>query len=129
MVTDPTTHPATATVAELRDFFADDHVHMALLVDDGMLLGAVERFDLDTESAEREPALPLARLYGRTTSPQAAAEAVRMDMRRVGRRRLAVVSQDRKLLGLLCLKKDASGFCSDEDVAARRRASLPAIPR
>ena len=94
MVTRPTTHRAAATVGELRAFFADDHVHIALLVDDGVLLGALECSDLDTEIDEKEPALTLAQLDGRTISPHATAEAVRTDMRRANRRRLAVVTSE-----------------------------------
>jgi hypothetical protein len=45
-------------------------------------------------------------------------------MRRAGRRRLAVTSEDGRLLGLLCLKASGRGFCSDEDVAARGQRSL-----
>jgi hypothetical protein len=124
MVTRTTTHPATARVGELRAFFADDHVHIALLVDHGVLLGAVERSDLAGKIDETEPALAFARLDGRTISPQAAARVVQMDMRRTGRRRLAVVSREAELLGLLCPKKDGSGFCPDRDVAARRSARM-----
>jgi hypothetical protein len=120
MVTRPTTHRATITVGELRAFFADDHVHISLLVDSGVLIATVERSDLDTEIDGRAPALPLARLEGRTISPHAAIEAARMKMLRSGRRRLAVTTQENALLGLLCLKKNGSGFCSDEDVSARR---------
>jgi hypothetical protein len=45
MVRQPAVHSASTTVAEIRAFFADDHVHMALLVDDGELVGALERAD------------------------------------------------------------------------------------
>jgi CBS domain-containing protein len=125
MVTAPTTHRAGATVGELRAFFADDHVHVALLVDNSVLLGAVERSDLDHELGERIPALPLARLDGRTVSPHETAEAARRDMRRAGRRRLAVTTREGELLGLLCLKKTGDRFCSDRDVASRRAESSP----
>ena len=39
-------------------------------------------------------------------------------------RRLAVVDDDHRLLGLLCLKRSGSGFCSDDDVISRRRARI-----
>jgi hypothetical protein len=120
MVTRPTTHGGTTTVGELRAFFADDHVHMALLVDDGLLLATVERPDFDSATDDRAPALTRAKLDGRTISPHAAIEAARMNMRRNGRRRLAVTTEESALLGLLCLKENGSGFCSDEDVSARR---------
>ncbi|MFL5915051.1 MAG: hypothetical protein ACJ752_05370 [Gaiellaceae bacterium] len=120
MVTRPTTHGGTTTVGELRAFFADDHVHMALLVECGVLVGAVERPDLDRATDDRTLALTRAQLEGRTISPHAPLEAVQMDMRRNGRQRLAVTSRENALLGLLCLKRNGSGFCSDEDVSARR---------
>jgi hypothetical protein len=120
MVTCPTTHRPLATAGELRSFFADDHVHMALLVDGGVLLGAVDRSDIDAEIDERAPAITLAQLDGRTISPDATAEAARTEMRLDSRRRLAVTTQEGELLGLLCLKGNGNGFCSDEDVAARR---------
>jgi hypothetical protein len=127
MVTRPTTHRATATVGELRAFFADDHVHIAMLVDNGVLIATVERSDLDSATDDRAPALPLARLSGRTIFPYAAVEAARMNMLRSGRRRLAVTTREGALLGLLCLKSDGSGFCSDEDVSARR-SDLRSVP-
>ena len=36
-----------------------------------------------------------------------------------GQRRRAVVDDSGRLLGLLCLKQRLTGFCSDDDVAAR----------
>jgi CBS domain-containing protein len=120
IVTRPTTHRTTTTVGELRAYFADDHVHIALLVDDGLLVATVERPDLDRATDDHAPALTRARLEGRTISPHAAIEAARMNMRRNGRRRLAVTTEESALLGLLCLKENGSGFCSDEDVSARR---------
>ncbi len=36
-----------------------------------------------------------------------------------GLRRLAVVDDNGLLMGLLCLKRKLTGFCSDADVAAR----------
>jgi len=43
-------------------------------------------------------------------------------MQRTGRRRLAVVDGEGRLVGLLCLKASGSGFCSNEDVASRKRS-------
>lgn len=40
-------------------------------------------------------------------------------MVRLGQRRLAVVDADNRLLGLLCLKRDLSGFCTDSGFNAR----------
>ena len=47
MVTAPATMRPTATVADARAFFEDDHVHMALIASSGRLLGTLVRADLD----------------------------------------------------------------------------------
>lgn len=53
--------------------------------------------------------------------------AVHEAMTRAGQRRLAVIDDDsQRLLGLLCLKRSRTGFCTDEGVAAIRRARLGA---
>jgi hypothetical protein len=36
-----------------------------------------------------------------------------------GRRRLAVTDEAGRLLGLLCLKKDGTGYCSDDGIRER----------
>jgi CBS domain-containing protein len=120
MLTRPSVHGPSATVRQLRAFFADDHVHIALLVSDGVLVGAVERSDLAAGVDDRAPARTVARLDGRTITPETAVEDALTGMRRAGRRRLAVTTSRGELLGLLCLKAKGSGFCSDDDVAARR---------
>jgi hypothetical protein len=53
------------------------------------------------------------------TRPDVDVEEVRLAMLAARHRRLAVVGAEGELLGLLCLKRSGSGFCSDEDVAAR----------
>jgi CBS domain-containing protein len=116
MVTQPAVHGPAATVGELRAFLDDEHVHMALLVDDGELIGAIERADLVT-AGEEIPACEIATLRGRTIAPGVSLDDALVQMRRAGRRRLAVTDEG-ALLGLLCLKASGDGFCSD--VAARR---------
>ncbi len=107
-----------ATIADLRVLFLDRHVHAALLVADGRLLTVVERGDL-TGAADERPALALGRLEGRTIEPAADLEDTRQRMVAGQIRRLAVVDRQRRLLGLLCLKRSGLGFCSDADVAER----------
>jgi CBS domain-containing protein len=123
MVTRPEVHPPETTVGELRSFFEDDHMHMALLADGAELVGTVERGDLRVDVEDRAPAYEVARLDGRTIEADASLAGARHAMKRAGRRRLAVTSDDSTLLGLLCLKGTGEGFCSDEDVAARRLSS------
>jgi predicted transcriptional regulator len=121
MVTRPLVHGASITVAELRRLFEDDHIHMALLVEDGQVVGTVERADLEAATSGLAPAHEIAALDGRTIGPEVALSDALSMMRRTGRRRLAVTTDGSTLLGLLCLKASGRGFCSDRDIAARRR--------
>ena len=122
MLTRCTTHPAGATIGDARAFFADDHKHLMLLVSDGRLLGTVVRSDLTTAGAagtDDRPALQVAVLHGRTVGPDDDVDQVRSDLLTQDMRRIAVVDEEGRLLGLLCLKKHRRGFCSDDDVTAR----------
>jgi hypothetical protein len=94
---------------------------MALLVDAGRLIAAVEPQDLDDDLGDDTPACFVGSLAGRTVAPNALLFAVRESMRRARRRRLAVTAAD-GLLGLLCLKANGLSFCSDDDVTSRRRS-------
>ena len=127
MISRPKPLPSDATVADVRDLLADDHVHMALLVDDGVLVGTVTGADLD--HVRHDPAAParsVARLAGRTTSPEAPLGPARSHMVAASLRRLAVVDRAGRLLGLLCLKRSGDGFCSDADVRSRQAALVSA---
>jgi CBS domain-containing protein len=121
MITRPRTHGPGTTVGELRAFFEDDHVHVALLVDEGKLLGVVERDDLQLPLDDSMPGCAIAELDGTTAAPDSALADAYTAMKRDGRRRLAVTTGDSILLGLLCLKRSGLGFCSDEGVLSRRR--------
>jgi hypothetical protein len=122
MLRTPVSHPLSATVGELRDFFRDDHVHAALIVSPaGYLKSVVERDDIAGSQAVDAAAAPLGRLAGRTVPAGASLAEVRQAMTAAGRRRAAVISADGGLLGLLCLKASRAGFCSDQDVRARVR--------
>ena len=119
MVTAPKTLPPTATVADARAFFADDHLHMALITRRGRLLGTLVRADLAELGDDAAPALSRSRLDGRWVNLHEAAEDVRVRLIRHGQRRLAVVDDTGLLAGLVCLKRKLTGFCSDADVAER----------
>lgn len=107
-----------STVAQARDILRNDHVHAVLITEGADLVSVVERPDLDTRPANL-PARLTGRLDGRVIGPDADLEAVRRSMRNTGRRRLAVIDEHGRLLGLLCLKRTGRGFCSDTDVRAR----------
>lgn len=119
--------PASVEVGAVRRAFDDPRVHLLLLVDGGVLRGTLERNDLPPyAAAAAAPALPLAVLDGRTVEP---GEPVVSAYRRLvasGRRRLAVTTPDGQLLGLLCLRRDGRGFCTDSGVSRREAESLSA---
>jgi CBS domain-containing protein len=124
MVRAPKVFGPSLTVGELRAAFADDHVHMLLVVDGRRLVGALVRGDAPESVPADEPALPFATLVGRTVGPTIRADVVRAEMVAQGVRRLAVVDGDGTLLGLLCLKRHLQGFCSDAEVASRAADGL-----
>jgi DNA-binding MarR family transcriptional regulator len=123
MVRHPKTVPWTASVSDATSAFDDDHVHMLLLVDEAdpvVLRGTLLRGDLPSVRARADaPAAPYATLDGRTIRASAPAESARLDLLASSRRRLAVTDDARALLGLLCLKADGTGFCTDAGIGAR----------
>lgn len=119
-VTRPDVLGPETTVGELRTLFLDDHMHMALLVDGARLVATVERRDLRPGLPDDLPAHAVGTLRGRTVPPDASAVALLDWMRQSRRRRLAVTDGHGTLLGLVCLKANGRGFCSDDDVTSRR---------
>ncbi len=115
----PKTLPPATTVAQARAALADDHVHLLLVTDGGRLLGTLGRADLPGSEADDQPVLAHTVLEGRTIGPDVSALEAMDLIRTHGQRRLAVVDERGRLLGLLCLKRRLDGFCSDADVAAR----------
>jgi hypothetical protein len=120
MLTTPVRHPLGTTVREIRDFFDDDHVHAALIVGPaGYLAAGVKRDDISHSRDPGATAAPLGRLAGRTVVEDASLPATQQAMNAAGRRRAAVIRDNGKLVGLLCLKATWTGFCSEDDVRAR----------
>lgn len=121
MVTRPKTWPAsTTTVRDAVEAFTD-HVHLLLLVEGDQLVGTLARTDLaQAEAADAErPALELATLSGRTVAAHTPLDEAADRLGEQGVRRVAVIDEHQRLLGLLCLKRHRRGFCSDAGVAAR----------
>ena len=73
MITNPKTMASDVTVSAVRAAFANEHVHMVLLADAGILRGTLLRQDLEG-AHDDDPARPLAVLSGRTIHPSASAE-------------------------------------------------------
>lgn len=115
----PKTMSEELTVAQARAALEEGHVHMLLITAAGRLLGTLVRGDLPLLGSDSTRALGFAVLRGRTVSPDVAATAAMCTMLESGQRRLAVVDEGGALLGLLCLKRRLTGFCSDADVQAR----------
>jgi predicted transcriptional regulator len=119
MILTPKIFDIEATVHDVKTQFEDDHVHAVLVVHGGVLLTVVERPDLDHAVSDDEPALSLGRLAGRVVAGDHLLEAVHRAVTQSGTRRLAVIDEDGRLVGLLCLKEHGLGFCSDADLRAR----------
>lgn len=120
MITRPKTLPPGASVQQMRDLFTDDHVHLALIVDSrGQLLATLERADIPAGVSGTARALDYGSLAGRTVTPELPLSTATAGLQFAGRRRLAVVDHNGKLLGLLCLKRTGLGYCTDSGVAAR----------
>lgn len=126
MVSRPKTLGPDTSVAALHRFFADEHVHMALIVDAaGRLLTTIERGDLPSNTSVQPVAIAeLGRLRDRTVAPTTPLVDVTVRLQEQGRRRLAVVDDADVLLGLLCLKRDGTGYCSDLGILARSASRL-----
>jgi CBS domain-containing protein len=124
MLGDPHVCGQATAVDDARTFFSSNHVHMLLLTATGRvgehLLGTVVRDDLPVRGEAGATALSYAHLRGRVVHADVSAEEARRTLHAAGKRRLAVVDDSGRLLGLLCLKRDGTGFCSDAGVRARR---------
>ena len=119
MVTVPKRLGTDACIAHVQAEFEDDHVHMVLVVDrDGRLVTAIERADLTPGLDACSLASGCGRLEGRTVSSTTPSTTIARLLGSAGRR-LAVVDDHGRLLGLVCLKGNRSGYCDDEDVRAR----------
>jgi CBS domain-containing protein len=114
MVKRPKTLPADASVADLREQFANPSVQTALLADEGRFAGAIAAGELPDAAAAGEPARAYARLDVPTMGPDATMDDALALMDRRGDRRLVVVDGDgATLVGLLCLDRTGSSFCTD----------------
>src|SRR5581483_2902118 len=101
MLRDPKTLPGGASVAEVRAQLANPKVQMVLLAERGRLLGAVTA--LPADAGADEAALDDAETDPETTSPDTPAAAAFDQAAASRHRRVIVVDDDARLLGLLCL--------------------------
>ncbi|MGB6452918.1 MAG: hypothetical protein WBH47_00375 [Streptosporangiaceae bacterium] len=93
---------------------------MALIITtDRRLVTTIERPDLAAALPGATPAAELGTLDGRTARPTDRLDTTTAVLLQQRRRRKAVVDDAGRLLGLLCLKKDGTGYCSDEGIRDR----------
>ncbi len=103
--------PATATVGDVREWFAaSSHRQMALLADEGRYAGSLSREDVAGDHADDVAALKIAR-NGPTIAPEAPARAGHELALSTGTRRVPVVDRDGKLLGVVGVTDDLAAFC------------------
>lgn len=124
MLRHPTVHPVGLSIGEARAFFAaHPKTHLILLADGTRLVSTLTRTDLDAAHHldDDTPATRAGRLEHRTVSPDVPLAPTREEMVATGQRRVAVVGPEMELLGLLCLKRRLTDFCTDEGVASMRR--------
>jgi CBS domain-containing protein len=119
MIPAPKTSGPEATVRDMKALFENAKVHAVLIVDGDVLLAVVERSDLDRPTSDETPASSVGRLSGRIVAGDHSLQAAHRWTTESGRRRLAVVDEDGRLAGLLCLKREGRGFCSSADLQSR----------
>ncbi|OZD18180.1 CBS domain-containing protein [Rhodococcus sp. 06-156-3C] len=120
MITRPKIVDSTISVGRAQELFADDHVHMLLVVEQRRLIATLTRTDLPIGYTQHCcSALVFAVMKGRCIREDEPALEIlsRMSLQKI--RRLAVVDEHLHVVGLLCLKRSGNGFCSDDDVRAR----------
>jgi CBS domain-containing protein len=103
--------PASATVGEVRDWFAQStHRHVAVLADDdGRYAGSLTAADLEDADASR-PASEVAQL-ARTVAPDAPAAEGFAVASATETLRVPVVDPDGRLLGVVGVTDDRAAFC------------------
>jgi hypothetical protein len=103
--------PASATVAEVREWFAGSASRrMALLAEDGRFAGHLVPEDLPETADPGRPAAELARLEP-TVAPGDPAKRGEELALSTPARRVPVVDTDGRLLGIVAVTTDLEGFC------------------
>jgi Mg/Co/Ni transporter MgtE len=105
------TLPATATVGDVREWFAESsHRRMAFLTDGGRYVGSLTRADLTGPANADRPASEVAH-DGPTVAPDAPATIAHQLALASDALRVPVVDHDGTLLGVLAVTTDLAGFC------------------
>jgi CBS domain-containing protein len=103
--------PATATVADVRDWFAaSTSRRLAFLADDGLYAGSLTPSDIGAAVDGGQRAVEVAQ-QGPTVSPRASAATGRDLALLSEARRVPVVDGDGRLLGVVAVTGDLQSFC------------------
>jgi len=109
MLRSPKTLPADARVSDARAVLENPSVQMVLLVDGQRLAGAIAELPPDAPSSES--AICYADATPDTIGPDEPASQALARTASHPHRRLIVVDEQARLLGLLCLNKSRTRFC------------------
>ena len=103
--------PASATVGDVRDWFAQSTSRrQAFLADDGRYAGSLTPAEVDDGGDAARPAIEVAR-HGPTVAPDAPATEGRDLALATDARRVPVVDDDGRLLGVVAITGDLQAFC------------------
>jgi CBS domain-containing protein len=103
--------PATATIGDVRDWFAaSTSRRQAFVADDGRYVGSLTQADIGGDVDPQRPAAEVAQA-GPTVSPAAPAVEGRDLALRTDARRVPVVDGDGVLLGVVAVTGDLQHFC------------------
>ena len=103
--------PATATIGDVRDWFAvSTSRRMAFLVDGERYAGSVTPEDIAGDVDLTRPATEVAQ-RGPTIAPEAPATRGHEVALQTAARRVPVVDHDGRLLGVVSVTTDLQGFC------------------
>ncbi len=103
--------PATATIGDVRDWFAaSTSRRQAFVADDGRYVGSLTPQDVGGDTDPARPAVEVAQ-DGPTVSPAAPATEGRDLAMLTDSRRVPVVDADGTLLGVVAVTGDMQSFC------------------
>jgi CBS domain-containing protein len=106
-----TSLPASATVGEVRSYFAEsDSRQLAVLADGARYVGSIVAAELDAEAGDAAPAARFAQPLP-AIHPDASARSARDLALQQPSRRLPVVDDAGKLCGVVAITRDRDGFC------------------
>jgi CBS domain-containing protein len=112
MIADPKTHPAEASVGDVRAAFEKPSVRTVLLAADGVFRGAIERDQLPDDALADEPASRYAAIEPVTATPaMPIPEAIKLLDDRPEPRLIVLDEGGATLRGLLCFNRSSSSFC------------------